>query len=112
MSFSPYNLDDSEAGASKKSAEELELQLKKKMGSTGTALLDYEEGLYFGNSQYGNMIRYYISLERVLALEWFIAKLQFSPNEVINIEHALECGLPFWKEDEFDARAKSTPPNV
>lgn len=23
------------------------------------------------------------------------------------MEHALDCGLPFWKEDEFDSRATS-----
>jgi len=54
------------------------------------------------------MIKYYITLERILALEWFITKLQFAPKEVINMEHALECGLPFWREDEFDARATGT----
>jgi hypothetical protein len=64
--------------------------------------MDYEEALYFGDSLYGNMIRYYITLERVIMLEWFINKLQFRSDEVINMEHALDCGLPFWKEDEFD----------
>jgi len=87
----------------------LEQQVKKKIGTTGSAFLDYEEGLYFGNSQFGNMIKYYITLERILALEWFIVKLQFAPKEVINMEHALDCGLPFWKEDEFDARATTMP---
>jgi hypothetical protein len=48
------------------------------------------------------MIRYYLTLERVIMLEWFINKLQFRSDEVINLELALDCGLPFWKEDEFD----------
>jgi hypothetical protein len=110
MSFSP--IDEIDSAASKKSGEDVELYFKKKIGNSGSALLDYEEGLYFGDSQYGNMMRYYITLERILTLEWFINKLQFLPSEVINMEHALESGLPFWKEDEFDARSKthnSTP---
>jgi hypothetical protein len=45
------------------------------MGNSGSTLLDFEEGLYFGDSQYGNMIKYYLTLERILALEWFILKL-------------------------------------
>lgn len=53
------------------------------------------------------MIRYYLTLERVIMLEWFINKLQFRSDEVINLELALDCGLPFWKEDEFDQRIKS-----
>jgi len=72
--------------------------------------MDYEEALYFGDSLYGNMIRYYLTLERVIMLEWFINKLQFRSDEVINMEHALDCGLPFWKEDEFDQRIKSQVP--
>jgi hypothetical protein len=79
------------------------------MGNSGSTLLDFEEGLYFGDSQYGNMIKYYLTLERILALEWFILKLQFPSSEIINMDHALECGLPFWKEDEFDSRAISMP---
>lgn len=85
------------------------MNLKKKIRNSGSALLDYEEGLYFGDSQYGNMMRYYLALERILTLEWFILKLQFPSNDIINMENSLECGLPFWKEDEFDARAQSTP---
>lgn len=45
------------------------------MGAAASVLLDYEEAQYFGNSQYGNLIKYYIALERILALEWFIIKL-------------------------------------
>jgi hypothetical protein len=107
MSFAP--VEEIDTGVTKKSIEDIDLYLKKKVGNSGSALLDYEEGLYFGDSQYGNMIRYYLTLERILTLEWFIVKLQFPTNEVINMEHALESGLPFWKEDEFDARSISMP---
>lgn len=107
MSFSP--IEEIDVGITKKSIDDIDLYLKKKVGNSGSTLLDYEEGLYFGDSQYGNMIRYYLTLERILTLEWFIVKLQFPTNEVINMEHALECGLPFWKEDEFDARTITMP---
>lgn len=71
MSFSP--VDDLESVSKK--PEEIDMNLKKKIRNSGSALLDYEEGLYFGDSQYGNMMRYYLALERILTLEWFILKL-------------------------------------
>lgn len=37
--------------------------------------LDYEEGLFFGESQYASMARYYMLLERIMELEWFINKI-------------------------------------
>lgn len=37
--------------------------------------LDYEEGLFFGESQYAQMARYYMLLARILELEWFINKI-------------------------------------
>ena len=39
------------------------------------APLDFEEALYFGESKYASISRYYGSLERIVALEWFINKL-------------------------------------
>lgn len=42
-----------------------------------------------------------------MTIEWFLNKLQFRPEEVICIENAIECGLPFWRPDEFDARVAS-----
>ena len=38
-------------------------------------ILDYEEALYFGESKYAQMSRYYVALERILTIEWFILKL-------------------------------------
>lgn len=103
MGFTPKD----EIDHTKKATDDAEAASKKKVESAGSAILDFEEGLYFGDSQYGNMIRYYLTLEKILTVEWFINKLQFPPDEVINMEHAIECGLPFWKEDEFDARIKN-----
>lgn len=43
-----------------------------RIGKSGTNILDYEEALYFGDSKYAQLIRYYMSLERIANLEWFI----------------------------------------
>jgi hypothetical protein len=74
--------------------------------------LDYEEALYFGDSKYAALTRYFVSLERIISIEWFLNKLQFRPDEVIHIDNAMESGLPFWREDEFDQRvtAQNKPP--
>lgn len=50
------------------------------------------------------MMRYYLLMERILQLEWFINKIQFRASELIHLENAIESGGPFWQEDEFDAR--------
>ena len=41
----------------------------------GYPLVDYEEALQFGQSQFARMFRYYQYLERIISLEWFICKL-------------------------------------
>lgn len=41
----------------------------------GYPLLDYEEALHFGRSNFAVMMRYYQYLERIMSLEWFICKL-------------------------------------
>jgi hypothetical protein len=66
--------------------------------------LDYAEAMYYGDSKVASLAKYYIGLERIITLEWFINKLQFKTNEVVYLEQAIETGLPFWKEDDFDAR--------
>jgi hypothetical protein len=48
LSFSP--VEEIDAGMTKKSVEDVDLFYKKKVGNSGSALLDYEEGLYFGDS--------------------------------------------------------------
>jgi len=48
MSFLP--VEEIDVGVTKKSVEDIDLYLKKKVGNSGSALLDYEEGLYFGDS--------------------------------------------------------------
>ena len=70
--------------------------------------LDYEEAVYYGESKYAVMARYYLGLERISTLEWFINKLQFRTDEVVHLENAIQNGLPFWREDEFDQRMMST----
>jgi len=74
--------------------------------------LDYEEALYFGDSKYANFSRFYVSLERILTIEWFIQKLQFRPDEVISIDNAIECGQLFWSLDEFDSRINEMLPKI
>ncbi len=46
-------------------------------------------------------------MERILTIEWFIKQLQFRSEEVVHFNHAIECGLPFFSDDEFDSRAKT-----
>jgi len=86
------------------SPEEQETRDKLKLGHSAGTVLDYEEALYFGDSNYAQLTRYYISLERIINIEWFINKLQFTPQEVIHIDNAIECGLPFWQPDDYDRR--------
>lgn len=52
------------------------------------------------------MTNYYQVLQRILYLEWFQTKLQFDAVDVLRMEHHLGCGLPYWKDDEFDQRIK------
>lgn len=43
----------------RKSAEEIQEQIKKKIGKSAGSLLDYEEALYFGDSKFAQLMRYY-----------------------------------------------------
>jgi hypothetical protein len=51
------------------------------------------------------MTRYYISLERILSLEWFIKSLSLKVDDIISFNNAIESGIPFFKSDDFDTRA-------
>ena len=74
--------------------------------------LDYKEAIYFGDSKYADLTRYYVTLERILTLEWFLTKLQFRSDEVINIDSAIESGCLFWRPDEFDKRVNDMLPEL
>ena len=74
--------------------------------------LDYEEAIYFGDSKYADLTRYYVALERIMTLEWFLTKLQFRSDEVISIDNAIESGCLFWKPDEFDKRVSDMLPEL
>lgn len=50
-------------------------QITEQIGRSAGTLLDYHEALYFGDSHYSQLARYYTSLERILALEWFLIQL-------------------------------------
>lgn len=54
------------------------------------------------------MVRYYLLLERIMQLEWFVNKIQFKTSELIHLDTAVESGMPFWQEDDFDARISSS----
>lgn len=97
--FSPRNQD-----YGKKTAEEVDLIIKRKLGLSAGNLLDYEEALYFGDSKFAALMRYYQSVERILTIELFLNKLQINSSQVIHLDQAIETGLPFWKPDGFDAR--------
>ena len=49
--------------------------IRKKIGESAGSLLDYEEALYYGDSKYASLIRYYQFLERIITIEWFLNKL-------------------------------------
>lgn len=68
--FNPVNMD-----SIKKTAEEVAELVKQKLGNSAGTLLDYNEALYFGDSKYAQLSRYYVSLERIITVEWFINKL-------------------------------------
>ena len=78
--------------------------ITRKLGQSAGDQLDYAEALYFGDSKFAVLSRYYHALERVFQLEWFTCKLRFRPEEQIYIDSAINTGCAFWKEDEFDAR--------
>ena len=84
------------------SAEEVQKLMHDKKGNSLGGLLDYAEALYFGDSVYCRLLGYYQSLERIIALEWFIYKLQLRQRDVVYLDTAIEAGLPFWQEDDFD----------
>jgi len=59
----------------KKLSEEAEQATKKKIGLSAGSILDYEEALYFGDSKYAALMRFYQSLERIMQIEWFLIKV-------------------------------------
>lgn len=72
----------------------------------GYPLVDYEEALQFGHSQFAKMFRYYQYLERIISLEWFICKLQFKQETLVHLDEALTLGLPFWFDTDYEKRMK------
>ena len=66
---------------------------------------EYQEALNFSESKYSRLVQYYILLERIFAIEWFIIKMQFRSNSVIKIEDSIESGCLYWTLDSFDKRA-------
>ena len=77
----------------------------------GYPLLDYEEELGFGQSKFAKLTRYYQYLERILNLEWFICKLQFRQDAVVHMDNAINLGLPFWMDTEYEKRMKKEVSN-
>ena len=67
-------------------------------------MLDYEEAANFGHSKFAKLMRYYQYLERILQLEWFITKLQFQQDVVVHLDNAINLGLPFWKQTDYEKR--------
>jgi len=59
----------------RKNSIEIENFISKKIGKSAGTLLDYEEALYFGDSSYASLTRYYFSLERIITMEWFMRQL-------------------------------------
>jgi len=57
--------------------------------------------MHYGDSKIASLAKYYLGLERIITLEWFINKLQFKTNEVVDLENAIENGLIYWKEDDY-----------
>ena len=96
-SFTLRDLDSAQ-GKSKPEDSEIDRQ--------GYPFLDYEEALNLGQSKFAQLIRYYQYLERILNLEWFICKLQFSQNTVVHMDDAIMLGLPFWNDTEYEKRMK------
>lgn len=72
----------------------------------GYPMLDYEEALFFGQSKFARMIRFYQYLDRILNLEWFICKLQFRQDTVVHMDNAIKLGLPFWLDTKYEKRMK------
>jgi len=54
-----FTFEDVEPHHNKKQTEEHEAKIAAKLGRSGGALLDYEEAMYFGDSKFGEMLRYY-----------------------------------------------------
>jgi len=79
------------------------------MGTAGSHhVLEYDEALYFGDSKYAALIRFYLYLERTLSIEWFIRQLEFGSESMIHFTHAIDSGLPFFRPDEFESRIRLT----
>ena len=45
------------------------------VGRSAGGILDYKEALYFGDSAYAELTKYYLSLERIMSMEWFLIQL-------------------------------------
>lgn len=59
----------------KKKSDDLDSLVQIKIGLSAGSLLDYKEALYFGDSKYAQMSRFYVILERIITIEWFIRQL-------------------------------------
>ena len=96
-SFSPRDPDPSQGKGRPEDSE---------IDKLGYPMLDYEEALSFGHSRFAKMIRFYQYLERILNLEWFIIKLQFRQDTVVHMDNAINLGLPFWADTDYERRMK------
>lgn len=85
--FTPLNLEDYSKHSHPKKGDEDE----GKVSGTDNKL-DYQEALYFGNSSYLQVTNYYTHLYRIFQLEWFLAKIQFRPEEQLKICTMIESG--------------------
>jgi hypothetical protein len=104
--FTPIDLEEPLKSVSSKDKEKAKKRIARVARISGNVngnrTLDYEEAMYFGDSKYAKLIAYYQNLERILQLEWFMNKLRFRRDQVVCIDHAVETGLPFWHETEFE----------
>ena len=102
--FTPINMEHLDEKVKDDKGKQRQERVKKISGSaSGVPSLDYDEALYFGDSKYSKLMSYFQNLERILTLELFINKLQFNHREVVYLDNAIENGLPFWQETDYEA---------
>jgi len=60
---------------------------------------DFKQSFDYSSTQYGQIYTYYAMLERIMKFELSLNKMKGNMNEALNLEEAINNGMPFWGID-------------
>jgi hypothetical protein len=67
---------------------------------------DFKQSYDYSNTIYGQLYSYYAILERIFKFEFSLTKINSSLQETLELEEAINNGMPFWSIDPEAAMIK------